>query len=141
MNRIAGSLAAIALSAATLLPWTAAQAQSAQKLEEVNYLLPAPPTLPAFAPWVLAQQRGYYAREGLKVNFLVAKGGVDVAKQVGAGNAPIGGGIGDTPIIVRAQGVPVKPWRSSAAVRFTICMWSTAQASSALPTSRVEPSR
>jgi NitT/TauT family transport system substrate-binding protein len=28
--------------------------------------------------------------------------------QVGAGNAPIGGAIGDTPIIARAQGVPVK---------------------------------
>ncbi len=80
----------------------------AQATEEVNYLLPAPPTLPAFGPWVLAQQRGYYARENLKVNFIVAKGGVDVAKQVGVGNAPIGGAIGDTPIIARAQGIPVK---------------------------------
>jgi len=80
----------------------------AQQLEEVNYLLPAPATLPAFVPWVLAQQRGYYAREGLKVTFQVAKGGVDVAKQVGAGNAPIGGAIADTPIIARAQGIPVK---------------------------------
>jgi NitT/TauT family transport system substrate-binding protein len=80
----------------------------AQQLEEVTYLLPAPATLPAFIPWVLAQQRGYYAREGLKVNFVAGKGGVDVAKQVGAGNAPIGGAIGDTPIIARAQGIPVK---------------------------------
>lgn len=80
----------------------------AQKLEEVNYLLPAPSFLPAFIPWVLAQQRGYYAKEGLKVTFQVAKGGVDVAKQVGAGNAQIGGGIGDTPIIARAQTIPVK---------------------------------
>jgi NitT/TauT family transport system substrate-binding protein len=31
-----------------------------------------------------------------------------VAKQVGAGNAVIGGAIGDTPIIARAQGIPVK---------------------------------
>lgn len=80
----------------------------AQQLEEVTYLLPAPATLPAFIPWVLAQSRGYYAREGLKVNFVAGKGGVDVAKQVGAGNAPIGGAIGDTPIIARAQGIPVK---------------------------------
>lgn len=76
--------------------------------EEVTYLLPAPAFLPAFGPWMLAQVRGYYAQEGLKVSFVVAKGGVDVAKQVGAGNAPIGGGLGDTPIIARAQGVPVK---------------------------------
>ena len=76
--------------------------------EEITYLLPAPPFLPAFAPWMLAQQRGYFAQEGLKVNFVTAKGGVDCAVQVGAGNAPIGGAIGDTPIIARAQGVPVK---------------------------------
>jgi NitT/TauT family transport system substrate-binding protein len=82
--------------------------QAQQKLEEVNYLLPAPSFLPAFIPWVLAQQRGYYAQEGLKVTFQVSKGGVDVAKMVGAGNAPIGGAIGDTPIIARAQGIPVK---------------------------------
>jgi len=76
--------------------------------EEITYLLPAPSFLPAFAPWMLAQQRGYFAQEGLKVNFVTAKGGVDCAVQVGAGNAPIGGAIGDTPIIARAQGVPVK---------------------------------
>ena len=76
--------------------------------EEITYLLPAPSFLPAFAPWMLAQQRGYFAQEGLKVNFVSAKGGVDCAVQVGAGNAPIGGAIGDTPIIARAQGVPVK---------------------------------
>jgi NitT/TauT family transport system substrate-binding protein len=76
--------------------------------EQVTYLLPAPAFLPAFAPWMLAQQRGYFSEEGLKVNFLAAKGGVDCAVQVGAGNAPIGGAIGDTPIIARAQGVPVK---------------------------------
>ena len=34
------------------------------------------------------------------------RGGVDVSVQVGAGNAPIGGGIGETTIITRAQGVP-----------------------------------
>jgi NitT/TauT family transport system substrate-binding protein len=76
--------------------------------QEVTYLLPAPPNSPAFAPWMIAQQKGYYAQENLKVNFVAAKGGVDVAKQIGAGNALIGGAIGDTPIIVRANGVPVK---------------------------------
>src|SRR5262249_12336472 len=46
--------------------------------------------------------------EGLEVAFESGKGGVDTAKQVGAGNALIGGAIGDTPIIVRANGVPVR---------------------------------
>ena len=80
----------------------------AQALLEVTYLLPAPGTLPAFGPWMLAQAKGYYKAEGLDVKFVAARGGVDVAKQVGAGNAVIGGAIGDTPIIARAQGIPVK---------------------------------
>jgi NitT/TauT family transport system substrate-binding protein len=78
------------------------------QLQEVTYLLPAPSTLPAFGPWMVAQAKGYYEQEGLKVTFVTARGGVDVAKQIGAGNAVIGGAIGDTPIIARAQGIPVK---------------------------------
>lgn len=76
--------------------------------EDITYLLPAPPTLPAFAPWVIAKHKGYYAAADLNVTFIAARGGVDVAKQVGAGNAMVGGAIGDTPIIVRANNVPVK---------------------------------
>ncbi len=76
--------------------------------EKITYLLPAPPSLPAFAPWVLAKHLGYYTEAGYDVDFVVARGGVDVAKQIGVGNAPIGGAIGDTPIIVRGNGVPVK---------------------------------
>jgi NitT/TauT family transport system substrate-binding protein len=66
-------------------------------LQEITYLLPAPGTLPAFGPWMIAQAKGYYKAEGLDVKFVAARGGVDVAKQVG-----------DTPIIARAQGIPVK---------------------------------
>ena len=96
--------AAVALLAAgTCL---AAQAQGA--LEEITYLMPAPPSLPAFAPWQIAAAKGFYAQEGLRLKFVLARGGVDVAKQVGAGNALMGGAIGDTPLIVRANGVPVK---------------------------------
>ena len=87
---------------------TAIAGSARAQAEEITYLLPAAAFLPAFGPWMLAQGRGYYTAEGLKVNFVVAKGGVDVAKQVGVGNALIGGAIGDTPIIARAQGIPVK---------------------------------
>ncbi len=76
--------------------------------EKLVYLLPAPAVLPAFAPWMLARHLGYYKDEGYDVEFVTARGGVDVAKQVGAGNAPIGGGLGETPVIVRPNGVPVK---------------------------------
>lgn len=76
--------------------------------EEVTYLFPAPPILPAFGPIQIAKANGYFKAEGLDVKFRRAKGGVDVAKQVGVGNADLGGGLADGPIIVRAQGVPVR---------------------------------
>lgn len=100
--------AALATAGAALPIFTPRLYAESAKLTDVTYLMPAPMTLPAFVPWVLAKHRGYYESQGLNVNFQVAKGGVDVAKQVGAGNALVGGALGDTPIIARSNGVPVK---------------------------------
>jgi NitT/TauT family transport system substrate-binding protein len=97
---------AIALAAALGLPF--AGAASAASDEKITYLFPAPGFLPAFAPFQIAMGKGYYKDAGLDVTFGRARGGVDVAKQVGVGNADLGGGIGDSPIIVRANGVPVR---------------------------------
>jgi NitT/TauT family transport system substrate-binding protein len=76
--------------------------------EKLTYLFPAPDFLPAFSPFQIAKAKGYYKAEGLEVDFQVGKGGADVAKQVAVGNADLGGGIGDTPLIVRANGLTVK---------------------------------
>jgi NitT/TauT family transport system substrate-binding protein len=76
--------------------------------EAVTYLFPAPPVLPAFGPIQLAKGKGYFSEAGLDVTYAVGRGGVDVAKQVGAGNAPLGGIVADGPILVRGNGVPVK---------------------------------
>src|SRR5438552_5020913 len=81
---------------------------SSQAPEKVTYLFPAPPILPAFGPIQLAQGKGYFTAAGLEVSFAVGRGGVDVAKQVGAGNAPLGGIVADGPIVVPGNGVPVK---------------------------------
>src|ERR1700682_374720 len=97
-----------ALAAAVCVAAVPGSASIAGAAEKIPYLLPAPPSLPAFAPWVLAKHLGYYSEAGYDVEFVVARGGVDVAKQIGVGNAPIGGAIGDTPIIVRGNGVPGK---------------------------------
>ena len=83
-------------------------APQAQADETITYLFPAPPLLPAFGPIRLAQGKGYFREAGLTVNFATGRGGVDVAKQVGAGNVPLGGIVADAPIIVRQNGVPVK---------------------------------
>ncbi len=80
----------------------------AKASESVTYLFPAPPFLPAFGPIQLAKGKGYFEKAGLDVKFEVGRGGVDVAKQVGAGNAPLGGIVADGPILVRGNGVPVK---------------------------------
>jgi NitT/TauT family transport system substrate-binding protein len=97
--RVGATLALIALLATAPL---------ARAAEHVSYLFPTVVELPAFAPWQIAKFKGYYQQEGLDVEFLVGKGGVDVAKQVGAGNADLGGGMGDTSMIVRSNDVPVK---------------------------------
>lgn len=83
-------------------------AGAAMAAEKMTYLFPAPDFLPAFAPFQLAKAKGYYDAAGLDVTFQVGKGGADVAKQVAVGNADLGGGIGDTPLIVRANGLSVK---------------------------------
>ncbi|MBM3528966.1 MAG: ABC transporter substrate-binding protein [Alphaproteobacteria bacterium] len=101
---LAGSAA---LGAGTLIAPLATPV-SAQALEKVTYLFPAPPILPAFGPIRLALGKGYFKDAGLDVSFAVGRGGVDVAKQVGAGNASLGGIVADGPIIVRGNGVPVK---------------------------------
>jgi NitT/TauT family transport system substrate-binding protein len=76
--------------------------------ETITYLFPAPPSLPAFGPIRLAKGKGYFTEAGIDVNFAMGRGGVDVAKQVGAGNAPLGGIVADGPIMVRQNGVPIK---------------------------------
>jgi NitT/TauT family transport system substrate-binding protein len=103
MKQIFGPLARASIILLGLLAATAAAAG-----EAVTYLFPAPSSLPAFGPIQLAKGKGYFDAAGLDVTFAVGRGGVDVAKQVGAGNAPLGGIVGDSPIVVRQNGVPIK---------------------------------
>lgn len=95
-------------AAVTLTAGLGGLATPARANEKITYLFPAPPLLPAFGPIQLARGRGYFADAGLDVSYAVGRGGVDVAKQVGAGNAPLGGIVADAPIVVRQNGVPVK---------------------------------
>jgi NitT/TauT family transport system substrate-binding protein len=98
----------IAIVALTIVLGTLSATPAAFAAETVTYLFPAPPSLPAFGPIRLAKGKGYFAEAGIDVNFAVGRGGVDVAKQVGAGNAPLGGIVADGPIMVRQNGVPIK---------------------------------
>ncbi len=93
----------LATAATLAVSGMAASAQTA-----LTYLFPAPDFLPAFAPFQLAQGKGYYAEAGLDVTFRVGQGGADVATQVAVGNADLGGGMGDTSMIVRANGLGIR---------------------------------
>lgn len=104
-RRLAITAFAAALGTGFAIPQAIPQAMAQEK---ITYLFPAPPILPSFAPLQLAKGKGYFKEAGLDVDFQVARGGVEVAKMVGAGNAQIGGIVGDGPIMVRANGVPVK---------------------------------
>jgi NitT/TauT family transport system substrate-binding protein len=106
VKRVTRCLVLAITAAVGLASWvTAAFSQTPEK---VTYLFPAPPVLPAFGPIQLAKGKGYFSEVGLDVSFAVGRGGVDVAKMVGAGNAPLGGIVADGPIMVRGNGVPVK---------------------------------
>lgn len=96
------------LLAGLLASLTAAVPRRAGAAERIRYALPAPAFLPAFTPINLAQIKGYYAQEGLEVDFQTVAGGTEVAKRVAAGEFDLGGGTGDTPILVRPRGMAVK---------------------------------
>jgi NitT/TauT family transport system substrate-binding protein len=52
--------------------------------------------------------RYYYSDAGLDVEFLAGKGGVDAGRQVGTGKADFAEVFGDTTIILRSEGVPIR---------------------------------
>ena len=87
---------------------TAVAARKGFAAEEITCLFPAPSFLPAFMPFHIAAKRGYFAANNVAVTFQSSRGGADVAQQVGAGNAALGVGLGETSMIVRPNGLPVR---------------------------------
>ena len=96
------------VAGAAMLALLAVPSAQAEALEKITFLTPAPSSLPAFAAAQIAKGKGYFKQEGLDVEIMTGKGGADVAKQIGAGNADAGYIVGDAPILVRSNGVPVK---------------------------------
>src|SRR5690606_24060521 len=90
--------AAAHFAAVALLVGIGASGATAQELEKITFLTPAPSSLPSFAAAQIAKGKGYFKAEGLEVEIMTGKGGADVAKQIGAGNADAGYVVGDAPI-------------------------------------------
>lgn len=87
---------------------TAVAGRSYAAGEKITYLFPGPSNLPAFIPEQLALKRGYFSANKLDVVFQTVPGGAEVAKHVGAGNAQLGRGVGETPMIVRPNGIAIR---------------------------------
>jgi NitT/TauT family transport system substrate-binding protein len=82
--------------------------RSAFAADKVLYLFPTLPIFPAFAPFHVAKAKGFFSAENLDVTFQGAHGGVDAAKQIGVANGDLAGGLGDTAIILRPNGIPIR---------------------------------
>lgn len=63
--------------------------------------------VPYYAPLYLAQEKGYFAEQGLDVEFYYAAA-ADIVKNVAAGNVEFGFPNADAVVAAKAQGIPVK---------------------------------
>lgn len=63
--------------------------------------------VPYYAPLYIAQEKGFFAEEGLNVEFYYAAA-ADIVKNVAAGNVEFGFPNADAVVAAKAQGIPVK---------------------------------
>lgn len=105
MTRLLRRLALISLAVAE---WAGSAVAAAAPRDSIVYLLPAPRESVMLAPFLLADHRGYYAAEGLRVIFRTVPGGAKVGEALSRGEGDLGGASGDTPILLRERGFAVK---------------------------------
>ena len=78
-----------------------------QNTEKITVVLPVMPTS-WWSMFYSAKTQGYYAEEGLDVDFeYIAEGGYGVIKQVAAGNGEFGLAGGDSLMVARSNDIPV----------------------------------
>lgn len=100
----AGAPTAAPAAVPTVAP-AAAPAASGQPLRQITLAMPYIPNV-QFAQYYMADQRGYYAAEGLKITFDY-NFETDVVQRVAQGTVQFGMASGDSVLLARAQGLPV----------------------------------
>ena len=85
---------------------TAAEAKDTGDLKTVSIQIDGS-AVPYYAPLYFAQENGYFAEEGLNVEFYYAAA-ADIVKNVAAGNVEFGFPNADAVVAAKAQGIPVK---------------------------------
>jgi NitT/TauT family transport system substrate-binding protein len=91
--------------APTAAPAASAPTAAPAALREVTMAMPYIPNV-QFAHFYVADKKGYYAAEGLKVNFDY-NFETDVIQRVAQGTVQFGAGSGDSVLLARAQGLPI----------------------------------
>jgi NitT/TauT family transport system substrate-binding protein len=113
---------------------TAAQAPGAtaagQPLREVTVAMPYIPNV-QFAHFYVADQKGYYAAEGLKITFDY-NFETDVVQRVAQDTVQFGMASGDSVLLARAQGLPVRTVATNSQ-KFPAVFFSKAEANIKAP--------
>lgn len=76
--------------------------------EKITMMFPASEELPNVSAFQIAKYKHFYSDAGLDVEFLPGRGGVYAGRHVGTGKADFAEIFGDTAIILRSQGLPVR---------------------------------
>ena len=91
---------------ATAAPAEAPTAASGQPLREIVLAMPYIPSV-QFSEYYVADQKGYYAAEGLKITFDY-NFETDVVQRIAQGTVQFGMASGDSVLLARANGLPVQ---------------------------------
>src|SRR4029078_1764560 len=100
-----GTTAPAASPTAAPVAAAAPTAAANQPLREITVAMPYIPNV-QFAHFYLADKKGYYAAEGLKIKFDY-NFETDVVQRIAQGTVQFGMASGDSILLARAQGLPV----------------------------------
>jgi NitT/TauT family transport system substrate-binding protein len=121
--------AAPAVGAPTAAPAVGAPT-TGQPLSEIIVAMPYIPNV-QFAHFYMADQKGYYAAEGLKITFDY-NFETDVVQRVAQGTVQFGMASGDSVLLARAQGLPVRTVATNSQ-KFPAVFFSKAEANIKTP--------
>jgi NitT/TauT family transport system substrate-binding protein len=109
---------------------TAAPGSTDSSLREITIAMPYIPNV-QFGYYYMADKQGFYAQEGIKVNFDY-NFETDVVQRVAQGTVQFGMASGDSILLARAQGLPVRTIATSSQ-RFPTVLYSKADAGITTP--------
>ena len=102
------ALKVIGASAGLAAGWPQAARGQAKSLRKVTFMFPIQVMPSRYAPWIAAKALGFFAEEGLDVQFLNTAGAVAAITQVASGQADFALSPTDGVVAIRAKGTPIR---------------------------------